>query len=78
MNSFGIATADGGVDELEALAALVRLDGDLDMAILALAAGLPGVLGLLIDLLFDGLFIGDLRCTDVGFHLELAEQTVDR
>lgn len=53
--------ADGGVDELEALAALVGFDGDLDMAVLALAAGLTRVFRLLIDLLANGLFIGDLR-----------------
>ena len=34
------------------------------------------VRGLLIHSLLDGLLVGDLRRTNVGFHLELAEQTV--
>ena len=39
-------------------------------------AGLTRVLGLLVDLLGDGLLVGHLRGTHVGLHLELAEQTV--
>ena len=69
--------ADGGVDKLEALAALVGFDDDLDMAVLALAAGLTRILRLLIDLLANGLFIGDLRRTDVCLDLELPEKAVN-
>ena len=69
--------ADGGVDELKALAALIGFDSDLDMAVLALAAGLTRVLGLLIDLLANGLFVGDLRRTDVCLDLELPQEAVN-
>ena len=49
---------------------------DLDVTILALTAGLAGILGVLIHGLADGLLVGHLRCAYVGLHLELAEQTV--
>ena len=47
MNSFGIDAADDLVLEDEALAALVRLDAQPDVAVLAVAAGLLDVLVLL-------------------------------
>ena len=47
------------------------------MAVLALTTRLTGILGLLIDLLLDGLFIGDLRCTDICLNLKLPQQTVN-
>ena len=65
--------ANGLVDELKALAAFVGLNLDFDMAVLALAAGLSGVLGLLEDRLCNRLLIGDLRRADIGFHLELPQ-----
>ncbi len=46
------------------------------MTVLALAAGLAGVLGILLHRLLDGLLVGHLGSADVGFHLELTEQTV--
>ena len=72
----GDGAAHNGVDKLVALAGLVGLHVDLDMAVLALTAGLAGILGILIHSLLDGLLVGDLRCAHVGLHLELAEQTV--
>ena len=47
------------------------------MAVLALAAGLTRVFRLLIDLLANGLLIGDLRRADVCLDLELTEQAVN-
>ncbi len=54
------------VFELEALAGLVGLDANLDVAVLAAAAGLPDVLAFGLRLLADGFAIGDLRLADVG------------
>ena len=71
------SAANDGVDELIALACLVRLDLDLDVTVLALTTRLTSVLGLLIGLLADGLTVSDLRCADVSLDLELTEQTVD-
>ena len=65
--------ANGLVDELKALAAFVGFHLDLDMAVLALAAGLSGVLGLLEDRFRNRLLIGDLRRADIGLHLELPQ-----
>ena len=64
------------VDELVALAGLVGLHQDLDVAVLALAAGLTGVLGLLFHGLLDGLLIGDLGGAHVGLDLELPQEAV--
>ena len=47
------------------------------MTILALTAGLAGILGFHIGLALDRFLIGDLRRTDVRFDLELPQQTVD-
>ena len=68
--------ANNAVDELVTLAG-VGLQLDLDMTVLALTAGLAGVLGFLVGFLADGLAVGDLRGADVGFDLELTQQTVD-
>jgi hypothetical protein len=65
------------VYELIALAGFVGLDADLDVAVLALAAGLADIAGVDVCRLADGLLVGDLRLADVGLHLELAEQSVD-
>ena len=46
------------------------------MAVLALAAGLAGVLGVLLDALLDGLLVGHLGRAHVGLHLVLPEQAV--
>ena len=64
------------VEELIALAGLVGLHGDTHMAVLALTAGLPGILGVLLDGFLDGLLIGDLGRAHVGLHLVFTEQTV--
>ena len=70
-------TADNLVDELVALARLVRLEDDLDMTILALTAGLTCVLALDVSRLADGLLVGYLRLAYVCLNLELTQQTVD-
>ena len=49
---------------------------DLDVTILALTAGLAGILGVLIHGLADGLLVGHLRRAHVGLHLELAQQAI--
>ena len=72
----GNSTADHGVDKLVALAGLVGLQSDLHMAVLAGAAALALVLGLVVDLLAHRLLVGHLGSAHVGLHLELAEQTV--
>ena len=72
----GDGAAHGAVDELIALAGFVGLQRDLHMGILTGAAGLTLILGLVVDLLPDGLLIGDLRRAHIGFHLELAQQAV--
>ena len=46
------------------------------MTVLALTAGLPGILGVLLHRLLDGLLVGHLGCAHVGLHLVLPEQTV--
>ena len=77
MNSFGNHAADDFVDELVALARLVRLQADLHVAVLAAAAGLADVLAFRLRLLADGLAIGHLRLADIGLHVELAHHAVD-
>ena len=72
----GDGAAHDLVLELVALAGLVGLHTDLDVTVLALTAGLAGVLGLLLHGLADGLLIGHLGRAHVGLHLELAQQAV--
>ena len=69
--------ADDRVDELVTLAGLVGGDADLDVAVLAFTAGLTGVLVVDVSIAADGFAVGDLGLADVGFDLELTEQTVD-
>src|SRR5699024_1285871 len=71
----GDRAANDAVDELVTLAG-VGFQLDLDMTVLALTAGLTGVLGFLVGGLADGLTIGDLRRAAVGFDLELTRQTL--
>ena len=73
---FGDSTAHDGVDELVALAGLVGLDFDFYMAVLAFTTGLTGVFVIHVGQFADGFFVGNLGFTHIGFHLELAEQTV--
>ena len=77
MYSLGIDAAHDFVDELEALARLVRLQANLDVTVLAAAAGLANVLAFRLRLLADGLAIGHLRLAHVGLHVELAHHAVD-
>ena len=70
-------TARNSVDELITLTGFVGFENDFDMTVLTGTAGLPLVLALVVDLLANGLLVGNLRVTDIGFHLELAEQTVN-
>src|SRR5437588_3890878 len=69
--------ADDLVLELEALARLVRLDLEVDVAVLAAATGLPHVAALRLGGLADRLAIRNLGLADVGLHLELAQEAVD-
>ena len=46
------------------------------MAILALATGLAGELTFSFSATPDGFPIGHLRCTNVGFHFELAQHPI--
>ena len=64
------------VDEFVALAGLVRLDDQLDMRKLALAARLPDIAGVHRRGLPDGLLVGNLGLADVGFDLELSKKPV--
>src|SRR6185503_14029877 len=65
------------VDELVALALLVRLHLEPDMAVLAAATGLLDELALDLDRLADRLAIRDLRRADVRLDAELALHPVD-
>src|SRR4030095_2310514 len=69
--------ADDLVLELEALAGLVRLHLEVDIAVLTAAARLPHVAALRLGLLADRLAIRDLRLADVGLDPELAQEPVD-
>ena len=68
--------ADDGVDELVTFAGLVRFDLDLDVTVLTFTTRLTRILGVDVRQTANRLLIRDLRSADVGFHLELAEQTV--
>src|SRR5512139_3574435 len=61
-----------GIDELKALARLVRPHLDPDVAVLTLTARLLGMLAFLLDFLADRFTVGHLRRTHVGFHAEFA------
>ena len=63
--------------ELDAGAALERLDGDHGVAVLALATGLAHEAALALGGLADRLAVADLRPADVGLDLELAQHPVD-
>ena len=69
--------ADDLVDELVALAVLVGLDLDDDVAVLALAAGLLDVAVVALRGAADRLPVGHVRPADVGRDLELADHAVD-
>src|SRR5262249_30934108 len=70
--------ADDLVDELVAVARLCGLQIDVDVAVLAAAAGLTDEPSLdLVHRLRDRLAIGDLRPADVGVDVELSRQAVD-
>ena len=72
------AADDRALEGVQVLA--VRIAGsedDLAVTVLAVAAGLLGVLELLVDLLAEGLLVRDLRSADVRFDVELTQQTVD-
>src|SRR5690606_5793286 len=69
--------ADDLVLEQVALARLLRLDLDPDVAELAAATALADEAAFLLHGLADRLAIGDLRLADVGLDLELALHAVD-
>ncbi len=66
------------VDEAEARAARQRLDLDLDVGELAVAAGLPLVAGMLLRAGLDGLAIGDARRRRLDGDVVAAGELVDR
>ena len=70
-------TAGNGVNELVALAGLVRLDNDLDVTVLTRTARLTLVLGLVVDLLADAFLISNLRSADVSLNLEFTQKSVN-
>src|SRR6185437_4378880 len=72
----GDRAADDVVLEDEAGAGGAGLDGDLDVAVLAAAAGLADVLALGLGFGADGLAVGDLGLADVGLDAELAHHAV--
>src|SRR3546814_19309976 len=65
------------VDELDARAALARLDGDIDPPELAGAARLLLVRIVEVDLLREALAIGELRRAHVRLDFELALPAID-
>ena len=69
--------ADDLIDELKAGTRLHGLEGHLAVAELAMAAGLPDITSFDRDGLCDGLLVCDLRTADRGFHMELADQSVE-
>ena len=71
------STANDLVDELVALAGLVRLNDDLNMTVLALTTRLTSVLLINVSGAADGLLVSNLRRTYVSLYLELAQQTVN-
>ena len=73
----GDAAADGCVDEFVALACFLRLEANFTVTVLTFTAGLTHVLTFGFHTLADGFAVGYLRLTDVGFHLELTQQSVD-
>src|SRR5690606_12079142 len=65
------------VDDLDALALLVRLDLDDDVAVLALATRLTDELALAVGARGDGFAVGDLRLANGRLDLELALHAID-
>ena len=72
----GNGTADRRVDEFIAGAGFPGLKFKNTVSILTVTAGLTDKASFSTYGLADGLFVRYLRCADVGFHFELAEQTV--
>ena len=70
-------TARNGIDKFISAAGFAGFNRDLNMAVLTFTAGLTGILGFLIHFFADGFLVSNLRSTDVCFHLEFAEQTVN-
>src|SRR6185437_7236302 len=72
----GDGTADDVVLEDEPGTGRAGLDGDLDVAVLAAAAGLTDVLALGFGLRPNGFAVGDLGLADIGLDAELAHHAV--
>ena len=77
MYSFGTDAAHDVVDELVALARLVRLEANLRVTVLAAAASLPDVFAFRFRRPADGFAIRHLRLADIGLDLVLAHHAVD-
>jgi hypothetical protein len=60
------------INEFKALARFVRLHGDPDVAVLTFTTGLLDELAFDFNLLLDRFTVGNLRRTNVGFHIEFA------
>ena len=69
-------TADDGILEFVAGSRLSRIYSDLDMTVLTAAAGLLRILVVHICRSGQSLLVGNLRFSDIRFHLELSEQTI--
>src|SRR6266567_2470071 len=65
------------VDELEALAHLIGPNAELNVAVVARAAGLANVFAFGLRFLANGFTIRDLRFADVGFHFVFPHHAVD-
>ena len=77
MYSLGTRAALDVVDELVALARLVRLDAHPAVAVVARTTGLANVLAFRLGRLANRLAEGHLRLADVGLDLVLALHAVD-
>ena len=66
-------TADDFVLDLDALAALIGRDVDNSVAVLAATAGLSDELALAFGGKSDCFTVGNLRCTNAGIYLKLAQ-----
>ena len=61
------------LERVEVLAVRIhRREDDLAVSVLAAAAGLLGVLVLLVHFPAEGLLVGNLRCADIGLDVELS------
>ena len=77
MNSFGMTPPTMSFSKTKPVPRSPGLDLHEDVAVLAVTAGLLGVLVLAVRVLRDGLAVRDLGLADVRLDLELAPEAVD-